>query len=56
MTAPASSSICTNGALASAGLKQRAAIPILLSYPAMLNVSLVETGRPWRGPYNRPVD
>ena len=55
MMAPRDSNISTSGAFCSAGLKDRAAMPMLLSIDAILKVSFTEMGRPWRGPIGIPV-
>jgi hypothetical protein len=55
MTAPTECKRATRGALAFDGFWARAAIPTLESTPVMLNESLIETGRPCRGPIGEPV-
>ena len=49
-TAPASNNTSTKAEFSVLGLKHRAARPMEVSKPRILNVSLREMGMPWRGP------
>jgi len=55
LTAPSFSSNSTSVALYAAGWSAREAKPTVLSFPAMLKLSLRDIGKPCSGPTSLPV-